>query len=45
MIRKYIWPLISPIFVNKRLEPLFVAIGLVLIVYAVGYTIMQVFGG
>jgi len=27
------------------LEPLFVAIGLVLIVYAVGYTIMQVFGG
>jgi len=45
MIRKYIWPLISPIFGNKRLEPLFNAIGLVLIVYAVGYTIMQVFGG
>lgn len=45
MIRKYIWPLISPIFNNKRLEPLFIAAGIGIVIYGAGYTIWQIFGG
>jgi len=43
MIRKYIWPLISPFFNDKRLEPYLVVLGAILVIYGLGYTIWGVF--